>query len=120
MTSKVGTAVAATAALFLAAAPPALARDHHHRDHHRRDYHHHRDYRHHGDRHHRGNIGAGIAGFAAGAALGALASHPHDYGRGYYAYQPSPRVRWCMRHYRSYDLRTHTYLGYDGHRHRCP
>lgn len=113
MASKVGTAVAATAALFLAAAPPALARDHHHRDYH------------HGYHHHGGNIGAGIAGFAAGAILGgALASQPHYYRRDYYGYDRAPAygpsVRWCMRHYRSYDPRSGTYLGYDGHRHPCP
>ena len=112
-TKSSAAAVAATTALLLAASPPVMARNHHH--------HHHR--RHHHDRRH-GNIGAGIAGFAAGAIIGgALAQHRH-YGPDYYAYQPGPsyrqRVRWCMHHYRSYDLRSHTYLGYDGHRHHCP
>lgn len=103
MTSKFATAAAAvTAALFLAMSPPANAGDS------------------------GAAIGAGIAGFAAGTFLGgALASHPHDYGPDYYAYEPDPddygpSVRWCMRHYRSYDLRSRTYLGYDGHRHPCP
>ncbi len=107
-------AVAATTALLLAATPPAIARNHHH--HHR--YHHHHHY------HRHGNVGAGIAGFAAGAIIGGALAQHRDYGPGYYAYQPGPsyrqRVRWCMRHYRSYDLRSHTYLGYDGHRHHCP
>lgn len=107
-------AMTATAALLIVATPPAMARDHHH--------HHYRHHHYHG--HHHGNIGAGIAGFAAGAILGgALAQHRH-YGPDYYAYRPGPsyhqRVRWCMQHYRSYDLRTHTYLGYDGYRHHCP
>lgn len=107
MTWKVGTAaVAAATALFIAATPPALARD-----------------RHHG---HRGdNVGAGIAGFAAGAILGgALASQPRYYDPGYRAYYPRRSyrraVRWCMEHYRSYDPRSGTYLGYDGRRHACP
>ena len=107
-TSKIGAAaVSMTAAVFLVMAPPAMARDHHH----------------HRNRHHHSNVGAGIAGFAAGAILGgALASH--SYGPDYYAYQPPPyyrrSVRWCMRHYRSYDPRSRTYLGYDGYRHNCP
>lgn len=109
MNAKFSAAAAAAAtALLLAATPPAVARDHHH--HHR--YHHH------------GNIGAGIAGFAAGAIIGGALAQHRDYGPDYYAYQPGPsyrqRVRWCMRHYRSYDLRTRTYLGYDGYRHHCP
>ncbi len=107
MTSKfTTTAIVAAATLFVAAAPPAVARDHHH------------GYRHHG------NVGAGIAGFAAGAILGgALAPHRY-YGPDYYAYEPPPSygrgVHWCMRHYRSYNVRTQTYLGYDGYRHHCP
>ena len=89
MVSKFATAaVAAATALFLAATPPAMARDHH-RGHH--GGYHHRDRGHHG-----GNFGAGIAGFAAGAILGgALASQPsYYYGPGY-AYAPGRSVRWC-------------------------
>ena len=115
MTSKFATAVAATAAIFLAAAPPAMAQHHHgrHGGHHRHGGWH---------GHHRGggNFGAGIAGFAAGAILGgALASQPRYYQPGY-AYSPGPSVAWCERHYRSYDPRSGTYLGYDGYRHACP
>jgi hypothetical protein len=52
-------------------------------------------------------IGAGILGFAAGAAIaGAAADH-----RGH--------VDACFSAYKSYDPRTDTYLGYDGYRHRC-
>ena len=29
-------------------------------------------------------------------------------------------VEYCRQRYRSYDLRTGTYLGYDGQRHPCP
>ncbi len=116
MTLKFATvAVAATAALFLAAAPPAMAQHHNHGGHGYHGYH--------GGSHgyHGGNYGAGIAGFAAGAILGgALASQPgYYYGPGY-AYAPGRSVAWCERHYRSYDPRSGTYLGYDGYRHRCP
>ena len=31
----------------------------------------------------------------------------------------SDHVDWCLDHYRSYDPRSDTYLGYDGYRHRC-
>ncbi len=100
-------AVADAAALFIVAAPPAMARDHHRRH-----------------EHHHSNIGAGIAGFAAGAIIGGALSPHRYYGPDYYAYEPTPpfsrSVRWCTHYYRSYDLRSRTYLGYDGYRHRCP
>jgi len=71
-------------------------------------YHHH----HHHHHHH----GAFLPGFAIGAAIGgmmgaAAAPPPRYYGRS---------VEWCMRHYRSYDPRSETYMGYDGYRHQCP
>ena len=53
-------------------------------------------------------IGAGILGFAAGAAIAGAAQSNH---RGH--------VDACLSAYRSYDPRTDTYLGYDGYRHRC-
>ncbi|MGE0211139.1 MAG: BA14K family protein [Parvibaculaceae bacterium] len=28
-------------------------------------------------------------------------------------------VAWCRSQYRSYDVRSNTYMGYDGYRHRC-
>lgn len=70
---------------------------------------------HHHHHHHRG-------GFWPGAAFGAmiggmLAAQPR------YAPAPppyDPDVAWCMRHYRSYDPGSGTYLGYDGYRHPCP
>ena len=44
----------------------------------------------------------------------------------YYAPLPVPRyaygrshVRWCLNRYRSYNPRTDTFMGYDGHRHYC-
>jgi BA14K-like protein len=121
MTSKFGkAAVAATAALFLAAATPAMAQHH--------GFHGHGGFHGHHGFHHGGHFGAGIAGFAAGALLGgALASQPYYYGPDYYPeydYAPAPAygpsVAWCEQHYRSYDPRSGTYLGYDGLRHPCP
>ncbi len=70
-------------------------------------YHHH----HHHHHHH----GAFFPGFAVGAAIGGMmgaATAPRYYG--------GRSVEWCMHHYRSYDPRSGTYLGYDGYRHPCP
>ena len=84
-----------------------------------------------GGRHfgHRGHFGGG---FGVGLALGALAAPsyydygPYGYDEPYYAaapeyYDDSGRsVEYCIQHFKSYDLSTRTYLGYDGNRHRCP
>jgi hypothetical protein len=56
-------------------------------------------------------IGAGILGFAAGAAIAGAAANARADDDGH--------VRACLDAYRSYDPRTDTYLGYDGYRHRC-
>lgn len=53
-------------------------------------------------------IVAGIAGFAAGALVGSLATG-----------NTSSHVDRCLARYRSYDPATNTYLGYDGYRHPC-
>lgn len=142
MISKVSTAtIAATAAIFLAAAPAMAAppapgqaggfhrggggHGGHHGGGHRGGWRHHGGWHgHRGGWHHRGgNFGAGLAGFAAGALLGgAVASEPYYYDEPGYSYRPEygPSVEWCIQHYRSYDVRTQTYLGYDGERHPCP
>jgi hypothetical protein len=101
------TAAAAAAVTLILAAAPADARS----------------WRHHGGHHHRHHgsaVGAGIAGFAAGALIGgALASQPRYYASpGYYG--GSSAVAYCERRYRSYDPASGTYLGYDGYRHPCP
>jgi hypothetical protein len=89
---------------------------------------------------HWGHWGGGWGGFGLGLAAGSLlggafgySSWPYygygspDYGYSYYGY-PSysygygePRDEaYCIRHFRSYDPATETYLGYDGVRHHCP
>lgn len=84
----------------------------------------------HGHRRWHGGWGVG-AGFATGLLLGGALAGPYYYGYPYgyaypepepYYYAPPPpdAVAWCERHYRSYDLRTGTFLGYDGYRHPCP
>ncbi|MCB8839636.1 BA14K family protein [Aurantimonas sp. VKM B-3413] len=99
-----------------------------------------RGWRHHNDG---AALAAGIGGLALGALIGGAVASPRYYGPGYapdyYYGRPVPvervyplhRVRpgvrsvsaehvaACARHYKSYDARTDTFLGYDGRRHYC-
>jgi hypothetical protein len=81
---------------------------------------------HHHHHHHRG-----IGGFGLGLGLGVgLASPYYGYNYGYaepydgdyYAAAPdyNASVQYCMDRFKSYDVRSRTYLGYDGERHSCP
>ena len=77
----------------------------------------------HGHHHHRhgGSVGAGIAGFAAGALIGGAL--PRTYAPGYAyggAVVEDDSIAYCQSRYRSYDPASGTYLGYDGRRHPCP
>jgi hypothetical protein len=66
-----------------------------------------------------------------GGALGAPYGY-YGYGPGYYYddddyYVDAPAVTvdpgsvaYCKQRFKSYDVRTGTYLGYDGQRHPCP
>ncbi|MCT8991181.1 BA14K family protein [Chelativorans sp. SCAU2101] len=103
----------------------------------------HRWHRHHHRHHDRGGeLAAGLAGLAFGAIVGGILSQPS--GR-VYIDPPAPRYRYygpapaysgpvtyyraepwspewyraCSIRYRSFDPRSGTYLGYDGHRHFC-
>jgi hypothetical protein len=95
---------------------------------------------------HRGGGWGRGGGFVAGALIGgALASGAYGYGNGYYGGSPyygsyayadvpyddgaevvevAPQgggdVNYCIQTYKSYNVRTGTYLGYDGLRHSCP
>jgi hypothetical protein len=55
------------------------------------------------------NAIAGIFGFALGSMIGGTIEHGGRTGH----------VAACEDHFRSYDRRTDTYLGYDGARHYC-
>ena len=97
-----------------------------------------------GGGYHRG-YGRGGGGLVAGALIGgALASGAYGYGNSYYGGSPyygsygayaapyddgaeivevSPAggdVNYCIQTFKSYNVRTGTYLGYDGLRHACP
>ena len=62
-------------------------------------------------------LAAGIFGFAAGAIIAGAAANS-DNGD-YYNGDDADHIDACQQAYRSYDLRTDTYLGYDGYRHEC-
>ena len=63
-----------------------------------------------------GNIGAGIFGFAVGAAIANSINNDRgvSYDRGWEAH-----VDRCEARYRSYSAETDMFLGYDGQYHRC-
>jgi BA14K-like protein len=72
-----------------------------------------------------GYRGRGWAGLGYGAVLGGLLLAPYALGPGYYSYYydelpPDDAVAYCIQRFKSYDLRTGTYLGFDGYRHPCP
>ena len=93
--------------------------------------------------HHHDNgaaVAAGIGGLALGAIVGSALASPGYDEPAYYdrpvpvervypvrrAYRVEPRSVYygnhatvCAEHYKSYDPRTDTFLGYDGYRHRC-
>ena len=62
--------------------------------------------------HYHDDAGAAVAGAIIGMAIGAMiASQAAQYNRS---------VEWCMRRYRSYDPRTHTWIDYKGRIRYCP
>src|SRR5216684_744891 len=56
---------------------------------------------------------------AAPAASGALASAPLGASDAYAAMGGNANGSSCAQRYRSYDSASGTFLGHDGHRHRC-
>jgi hypothetical protein len=58
---------------------------------------------------------AGIFGLAAGAIIGGALANSNNNNR----VVSSGHVARCEAHYRSYDVSTDTFLGYDGYRHYC-
>ena len=64
-----------------------------------------------------GSIGAGIFGFAVGAAI--ANSINNDRGYGDYDRGWATHVARCEARYRSYNADTDMFLGYDGDYHRC-
>jgi hypothetical protein len=85
----------------------------------------------HGHRPYRGYGGFGT-GLVIGGALGSsYGYYGAPYGYGYYddGYYDEPvvavapdgdAIEYCRRRFKSYDVRSGTYLGYDGLRHACP
>ena len=58
-----------------------------------------------------GNVAAGLFGFAVGAMLSTAVGNNNDSDRAH--------VLACEDRYRSYDVNTDAYLGYDGIHHAC-
>jgi hypothetical protein len=61
-------------------------------------------------------------GFATGLAIGGAFAAPYYYDAPYYYNEPvnSDAVAYCIRRFKSYDVASGTYLGFDGRRHPCP
>jgi hypothetical protein len=87
-------------------------------------HHHH----HHGGRWWGPGIGFGT-GFALGSAYGSYPYYNDYYDDDSYAYSPgyvesdgvsAADIAYCKQRFKSYNVRTGTYLGYDGQRHPCP
>ena len=74
----------------------------------------HHGYRHHGWHHrrHHGTGAAVLGGLAAGAIIGGAIANSQA--------RANDTVVYCAQRYRSYDVASGTYLGYDGNRHPCP
>lgn len=71
-------------------------------------------------RYHRGYYGDG-GGFLGGVLGGILGTTIFAPEPEVVIVQPPQRgVEWCLQRYKSYDVYTRTYLGFDGLRHGCP
>lgn len=62
-------------------------------------------------RHHSG-VGAAVAGGIIGLAAGSIIAGS--------AARATDSVAYCQQRFKSYDVRSGTYRGYDGRRHACP
>ncbi len=90
------------------------------RDRHRRDDRRHYDARRHGSRYRHAAPGFGYyydgyyygSPWWIGPSLGITVTVPQ-------VPVGSAHVRWCLDHFRTYDVASDTYLGFDGYRHRC-
>jgi hypothetical protein len=85
---------------------------------HRRHWRGHRWRRHHDDDWAYG--GAFLGGVLIGSALNsAYYDDYYDYPPRRYYRVADDHVAYCLDRYRSYDVETDSFLGYDGYRHRC-
>jgi len=100
-----------TAAAVLALTTPAMAQY--------RYYHY---YQHPQYQYHQPDIGGAIIGGIIGGVVGGLAGTiaPQPPATYYPPEYMDPAVAACAQRFRSYDIMSRTYLGYDGFRHSCP
>jgi hypothetical protein len=62
----------------------------------------------------------GPGAFATGVIIGGALAAPPYYYRRRPAYAYDEAIAYCLRRFKSYDVESMTYLGYDGRRHPCP
>jgi hypothetical protein len=67
----------------------------------------------------RAAVGA-ITGLAAGAIIGGALANQYQQPATVYAAPGGDAVQYCINRFKSYDVASGTYLGYDGLRHACP
>ena len=68
-----------------------------------------------------GAAAAGIVGgLAAGAIIGGALSNQYAQPQAVYGAPDESAIDYCIQRFRSYDVRSGTYVGYDGMRHSCP
>jgi hypothetical protein len=87
---------------------------------------------HHGGWHggHHRHFGGFYPGLVTGFGIGSAFASPYYYDDSYGYYDDGPEVEvvpnggdavaYCQQRFKSYDVRSGTYLGYDGLRHPCP
>ncbi len=80
----------------------------------------HENYRHRYYRHRHDDFGPVVGGLVAGVIIsGIIASQQPAPRYRYYRYSGDAHVDWCLRRYRSYDIRTDTFQPYHGPRRYC-
>ena len=67
----------------------------------------------------RAAVGA-ITGLAAGAIIGGALANQYQQPATVYGAPGGSAVQYCINRFKSYDVASGTYLGYDGLRHACP
>ena len=82
------------------------------------------NHRHHRWRWRRHHNGFGGSGLWLGFGMPLYGGYPYysyydDYDDDYIAPRGSRHVRYCLDRYRTYNMRTNTFRGYDGYLHQC-
>lgn len=65
------------------------------------------------------SLATGIFGFTFGAILGSALAGGNNQGNVGRPNNSNAHIQACFARYKSYDVGTDSYMGYDGYRHRC-